>query len=140
MSLEQNFHKISVYFQLRHFAPRSDIRSKDYEPHVCGPNCLPEPRGNLKTYSPLSKPLLSCWERQIVKQKAIKSIMYKTPCGRRLRNMNEVFTYLKLTDCPLNVENFTFDVAVQVLVSYDVDKSLCGLHIDVSSSNWRNCF
>lgn len=81
----------------------------------------------------MSKPLLTCWERHIVKQKNNKSVMYKAPCGRRLRNMNEVFTYLKYTECPLNVENFDFDVSVQVLVTYDVDKSLCGLYIDVSS-------
>lgn len=44
--------------------------------------------------------------------------------------MHEVFVYLNKTKCNLNVDNFTFDFAIQVLAGYYVDKSLCPLYID----------
>lgn len=53
------------------------------------------------------------------------------PCGRRLRNINEVHRYLNDTKFyRLNVDNFDFDMTIQVLANYEVEKSLCGLFIE----------
>lgn len=115
--------------KFRHFTPRQDIAAKRYEKHNCSPLCLPS-QPSLSHHSPLSKPLLTCWERQIVRQKHNRWIQYKAPCGRRLRNMNEIRLYLIITKCILNVDNFDFDVSIQVLHAYDViDKNLCPLYI-----------
>lgn len=114
----------------RHFTPRKDIAAKRYEAHKCSPKCLIRPTTNLNNYSPLTKPLLTCWERQIVRQKANRWVLYKAPCGRRLRNMDEIRTYLIVTRCALNVDNFDFDTQIQVLSQYDVpDKDICPLYI-----------
>ncbi|CAO1326729.1 unnamed protein product [Diamesa serratosioi] len=115
---------------LRRFTPRKDITAKKYVPHTCGRQCYTGSKSMLSSYSPLTKPLLLCWERQILKHKNKKQIIYKAPCGRRLRNMNEVHIYLKCTKNKLNVDNFDFDPVITVLSFYDVDKSACGLYLE----------
>lgn len=115
--------------KFRHFTPRKDIAAKRYEKHSCSPTCLMG-QPSLLNHSPLSKPLLTCWERQIVRQKGNRWIQYKAPCGRRLRNMHEIRIYLIMTKCNLNVDNFDFDISIQVLYAYDViDKNICPLYI-----------
>ena len=115
--------------KFRHFTPRANIASKKYVAHDCSPACL-TPSPNLTNHSPLSKPLLTCWERLIVRQKNNRWVQYKAPCGRRLRNMYEIRIYLMVTRCALNVDNFDFDVNIQVLHAYDViDKNLCPLYM-----------
>lgn len=114
---------------LRKFTPRKDLTSKQYVAHTCG-QCFGGFKSNLSAYSPLTKPLLACWDRQIVKFRNKKQIIYKAPCGRRLRNMNEVHRYLKITKNRFNVDNFDFDPTITVLSFYDNDKKSCGLYID----------
>lgn len=120
----------SIVAKVRHFTPKAGICAKKYTKHECTKSCLPVMKNDLSAFSPLSKPLLSCWERQIVRQRNYRFIVYKAPCGRRLRDMNEVFRYLNTTKCMLNVENFDFDPSIQVLASYHVDKNTCPLYID----------
>lgn len=115
--------------RIRHFTPRRDIQAKKYVAHQCNPECNIKSNNNLSSYAPLSKPLLMCWERQIMRQKNNKFVIYKAPCGRRLRNMSEIHLYLTVTKSPLNIDNFDLDWNMQVLSSYDVDKNLCGLYI-----------
>lgn len=120
----------SVVAKVRHFTPKSGICAKKYMKHECSKSCLPVLKNDLSSFSPLSKPLLSHWERQIVRQRNYRFVVYKAPCGRRLRDMNEVFRYLNTTKCFLNVDNFDFDPSIQVLASYHVDKNTCPLFID----------
>ena len=49
--------------------------------------------------------------RQIAKQRPSykKVIFYRTPCARRLRNLNEVEEYLQTTDSQLTIDLFCFD-------------------------------
>lgn len=107
--------KVVYYTAKRHLPPRKFVD------HHCGRSCLYEVSHNLSTYSPLSKPLLSGWERQIGKSKGKKMVIYKAPCGRRLRNMSELHLYLRITDCPLNVENFDYDYLIHCLAEYVID-------------------
>lgn len=107
--------KVVYYTAKRHLPPRK------YTSHACSPSCLFEITHNLSTYSPLSKPLLSGWERQICKAKGKKSVVYKAPCGRRLRNMSELHRYLRMTNCSLNVENFDYDFMIHCLAEYVID-------------------
>lgn len=107
--------KVVYYTAKRHLPPRK------YTTHDCSPSCLFQITHNLSTYSPLSKPLLSGWERQICKSKGKKTVVYKAPCGRRLRNMGELHRYLRMTNCSLNVENFDYDFMIHCLAEYVID-------------------
>lgn len=94
----------------------------EYKMHQCNPQCMPKATHNLKAYSPLSKPLLSGWERQLNKTKTNrKSVSYRAPCGRRLRDMRELHKFLRKTKCTLNVDNFDFDPLVYCLAEYVID-------------------
>lgn len=110
--------KVVYYTAKRHLPPRK------FDAHICAPTCLYTVTYNLSSYSPLSKPLLSGWERQICKSKSKKMVIYRAPCGRRLRNMIELHRYLRLTNCSLNVENFDFDYSIHCLAEYVIEKCI----------------
>lgn len=114
--------------QVKHFTPKSTIRPKDYVQHECNPTCLPPLKNDLSTFGPLSKPLLAFWERQVVRQKSQRFIVYRAPCGRRLRNMLEIFNYLRMTKSFLNVDNFDLDYNVHVLALYRIEEKKCGYY------------
>lgn len=108
--------KVIYYTAKKHF----DV--KKYITHVCQPSCLIQITNNLNAYSPLSKPLLSGFDRQICRTKFNKkSVVYKAPCGRRIRNMLEMHKYLRLTNCKLNVDNFSFDPLIHCLAEYVIE-------------------
>lgn len=107
--------KVVYYTAKKHMPPRKFVR------HNCGVGCLYEVKHNLSSYSPLAKPLLSGWERKILRNKTKKSVVYRTPCGLNLRNMSELHLYLRTTKCSLNVDNFDFDVLVHCLAEYVID-------------------
>jgi [histone H3]-N6,N6-dimethyl-lysine9 N-methyltransferase len=121
----------------RFFATRKGIAAKRYVTHNCSPACILTKLPDLNAYNPLTKPLLSCWERQIAKasESEVGFVHYKAPCGRRIRKMSEIKHYLTITGCDfLEVDNFDFNEDIQVMLSYDVpDQSLCPLFIkDIS--------
>lgn len=103
-----------------YYTAKKHIDVKKYVNHECQPTCLVVVQHNLASYSPLSKPLLSGFERQICKTKYNKNkyVVYRAPCGRRLRDMHEMHKYLRITHCKLNVENFTFDPLIHCLAEY----------------------
>lgn len=107
-----------------YYTARKSFNLPKFQAHECGPSCLFRNSNNLKNYSPIAKPLLCGWERQIVKTKQKKMIMYKAPCGRRLRNIIELHRYLRITGCPLGVECFDFDVNLHCLAEYVVEKAI----------------
>ncbi|XP_053694529.1 histone-lysine N-methyltransferase eggless [Sabethes cyaneus] len=111
--------KIVYYTAKKHLPPLK------YKPHECNPNCLFKITHNLKSYSPLAKPLLSGWERQLCKMKYKKVyVVYRAPCGRRLRNMYELHKYLRMTKATLNVENYDFDPVVHCLAEYVIENHI----------------
>lgn len=106
--------KIVYYTAKKHMPPLQ------YQPHRCSSQCLFPITYNLKSYNPLAKPLLTGWERQILKSKPKKIVCYRAPCGLRLRSMNELHKYLRITGCQLNVDNFDFDFNVHCLAEFHV--------------------
>lgn len=77
--------KVVYYTAKRHIEPKKFVN------HTCEPGCLFQITHNLKPYSPLSTPLLSGFERQICRTKFNKKcVVYRAPCGRRLRDIKEV--------------------------------------------------
>ncbi|CAG4967281.1 unnamed protein product [Colias eurytheme] len=79
---------------------------------------------DLCTYNPLAKPLLSGWERQIVRWKGNKSVMYRAPCGRRVRNMRELHKYLRAVGSDMGVDLFDFNPNTHCLAEFVINKCL----------------
>lgn len=105
-----------------YYTAKKHIDVKKYIHHECAPSCLISVSHNLSTYSPLSKALLSGFERQICKTRFNKKfVVYRAPCGRRLRDMYEMHKYLRITNSKLNVDNFTFDPLIHCLAEYVID-------------------
>lgn len=115
--LEDDSHpkgRVIYYTAKKHMPPLK------FKPHKCSSRCLFPITYNLKTYNPLAKPLLTGWERQILKSKPKKVVCYRAPCGIRLRSMTELHRYLRITGCLLNVDNFDFDFNVHCLAEFNV--------------------
>lgn len=125
----QNMNNSTIYVdedkpkgKVVYYTAKKQMQAKKYMHHECGSSCIPIMSHNLTSYSPLSKPLLSGWERQICKTKHNKKfVVYRGPCGKRLRDMKELHKYIRMTFCRLNVDNFDFDPLVHCLAEYVID-------------------
>ncbi|XP_058056855.1 histone-lysine N-methyltransferase eggless [Anopheles bellator] len=101
---------------------------KQYTPHTCNRSCLYETTYDLRVYSFLGHPLLCGWERQLCTIRNKKSVVvYRAPCGRRLRSMDEVHRYLRRTKAALNVDNFDFDPEIRVLAEYRIKQMVVNI-------------
>lgn len=107
-----------------YYTARKNLPPRNYVPHLCNPACPFNITHNLTFYSPLAKPLLSGWERQVFRQKSKKFIVYRGPCGKRMRNIEELHRYLRVTDNDLNVDNFDFSPETNCLAEYVLEKCL----------------
>ncbi|XP_077285961.1 SET domain bifurcated histone lysine methyltransferase eggless [Arctopsyche grandis] len=104
-----------------YYSPKVWVHPEKITSHECGPQCLNSkiiPLSNLRSYNPLTRPLLSAWERLIIKSKYKRIIMYRAPCGRRLRNIQEVHKYLLITGSDMSVDLFDFDFRVHCLAEF----------------------
>jgi histone-lysine N-methyltransferase SETDB1 len=110
---------------LQYFTPRDQvITQRLYRPHNCSPSCKDYVRhnlGKLRGHNPLSKPLLCGWARITQKVKGRKEIVYKAPCSRILRNMQEVHRYLRMTKSEMTVDLFDFNHMVRCLAEFNVE-------------------
>lgn len=92
-----------------------------FKPHKCSPKCVTsnKPDEHLGM-NPLSIPCILGWERQVMKQskKSKRRVYYVAPCGRRLRDIDEVVHYLRLTDSHLTIDQFCFDSCVNVFCEF----------------------
>ncbi|XP_075806033.1 histone-lysine N-methyltransferase SETDB2 isoform X1 [Microtus pennsylvanicus] len=92
--------------------------SVSFQSHICSSACLMETPLSLKGENPLQRPIRCHFQRRHAKTNSHSSALhvnYKTPCGRSLRNMEEVFHYLIETECTfLFTDNFSFNTYVQL--------------------------
>ncbi|KAL0278162.1 UNVERIFIED_CONTAM: hypothetical protein PYX00_000063 [Menopon gallinae] len=114
----------------------SRIPGKKFVPHQCGPPCTDWTKfseADCKGINPLALPILFGFERQTVKVKGKRNIMYRSPCGRRLRNMVEVHRYLRTTKTIMGLDLFDFDFSVHVLDEFHLESGMyCTLLKDIS--------
>ncbi|KPI96426.1 Histone-lysine N-methyltransferase eggless [Papilio xuthus] len=111
----------NILSRVVHYKPKNAVRPLHMVPHECGPQCRRSdvlPLKDLRTYNPLTKPLLSGWERQLIRYKTNKIVMYRAPCGRRLRDMPELHRYLRLIDSDMAVDLFDFSPATHCLAEF----------------------
>ncbi|KAF9417064.1 hypothetical protein HW555_005762, partial [Spodoptera exigua] len=119
----------AVTSRVVYYTPKNAVKPYKMVPHKCSPKCKRSDVLTLKelrTYNPLAKPLLSGWERQIVRFKGHKEVMYRAPCGRRLRSLSELHRYLRATDSDLPVDLFDFQPATHCLAEFVLNKCLVG--------------
>ncbi|XP_078334332.1 histone-lysine N-methyltransferase SETDB1-B-like isoform X2 [Crassostrea virginica] len=110
--------------------PVNDQVRKIFTEHLCGPNCLLEDDPvKYKGTNPLLIPLLCGWERHVCKIKPAykRSVLYRAPCARRLRNMYEVEHFLALADSNLTIDLFCFDPQLHVHKEFVPVKTFCDI-------------
>ena len=66
------------------------------------------------------------WSREVTKRtpKGQRNVVYRGPCGRRMRNFDEVHRYLRLTRCELSVDLFCFENFVHCFAEFQPDDVL----------------
>lgn len=109
--------------------PRKFVR------HRCGVGCLFTVKHNISLYGPLAQPLLSGWDRNVLSK---KTVVYRAPCGRNLKNMTELHQYLRDTDCSWNVDNFNFNYSIHCLAEYVVDACFVKMQVSKHFNNGVN--
>lgn len=107
-----------------YYTARQNIKLEKFKQHDCNPSCLFKIQHNLRLYSPIAKPLLTGWERQIAKVRNKRNVIYRAPCGRRLRNIVELHRYLRKTKCTHSIDCFDYDVNLHCLAEYVVEKAI----------------
>ena len=102
--------------------------------HKCGPQCIaqfPFVENNFQSIkinfcstfpisncslpfslevNPLAIPMMCGWSREKTKHhpRGRQIVVYKSPCGQRLKNIKELHRYLLTTGCELGVDLFCF--------------------------------
>ncbi|KAI5090124.1 histone-lysine N-methyltransferase SETDB2, partial [Silurus meridionalis] len=104
-------------------APVSPVQFS-YQQHECCPDCmshLPSHSDHFLGHNPLRVPLLCRFQRHCAKPLAFSAqeeldtdVLYKAPCGRGLRCMDEVYQFLRQTKSfgVLQQTNFSFNPQV----------------------------
>ncbi|KAH1187333.1 hypothetical protein KIL84_020082, partial [Mauremys mutica] len=90
-----------------------------YQNHDCSNVCLANrPLNSYKGENPLKIPILCHFQRRHAKADSLSKsldVNYKAPCGRSLRNFQDVQSYLSETECNfLFVDHFSFNTYVQL--------------------------
>ncbi|XP_015998604.1 histone-lysine N-methyltransferase SETDB2 isoform X5 [Rousettus aegyptiacus] len=120
----------------------TDFREKEsslnlsYQSHDCSDACLMKMPLTIKGENPLQLPIKCHFQRRHAKTNSRSSalhVSYKTPCGRSLRNMEEVFRYLLETECNfLFTDNFSFNTYVQLTRNYPKQEEIVS-EVDISN-------
>ncbi|XP_033752010.1 histone-lysine N-methyltransferase SETDB1-B-like [Pecten maximus] len=112
--------------------PFKDRVRKKFRTHHCSKDCLKDCDDDPSKYkggNPLLIPLLCGWERHVCKMKPNhkRVVMYRTPCARRLRSIEDVFTFLMLCDSHLTIDMFCFDPILHVHTEFVPVKTFCDI-------------
>ena len=96
------------------------MQGQEFVAHDCGPDCEFQYQYVAARHSgsnPLRIPLHLGWRRKYVvfNDKEEAAIIYTAPCGRSLRNMEEVQAFLKLVKSKLEIDFFAFDPWLDVM-------------------------
>ncbi|TRY76583.1 hypothetical protein TCAL_09221 [Tigriopus californicus] len=118
----------------------SDLQTpKEFTSHDCSPSCLGEngqyqyDEKKHKNNNPFLIPILLGWRRLLTKHRnhGRRTIFYLAPCGRRIRTLEEILKYLRITGSLLEIDLFTFDWWVHIYNEFKPERELCSIK-DVS--------
>ena len=112
-----------------------EVRSatpQTFSRHQCSPKCVSDPKYQYvetahRGTNLLLIPIFLGWERQLSKFKAggRRKVLYKAPCGRRLRTLEEVHRYLRVTESSLEIDFFNYDWWLHVFNEFKPARELC---------------
>uniref|UniRef100_H0WRV2 Histone-lysine N-methyltransferase SETDB2 n=1 Tax=Otolemur garnettii TaxID=30611 RepID=H0WRV2_OTOGA len=118
------------------FRGKESSLNLSYQSHACSGACLIKMPPTSKGENPLQLPMKCHFQRRHAKTNSHSSalhVSYKAPCGRSLRNVEEVFRYLLETECNfLFTDNFSFNTYVQLTRNYAKQEEIVS---DVDISN-----
>ncbi|NP_001376426.1 histone-lysine N-methyltransferase SETDB2 isoform X1 [Equus przewalskii] len=122
--------------RVANFRKKESSSNLSYQSHDCSGACLKKMPLTFKGENPLQLPIKCHFQRRHAKTNSHSSalhVSYKTPCGRSLRNVEEVFRYLLETECNfLFTDNFSFNTYVQLTRNYPKQEEIVS---DVDISN-----
>ncbi|XP_071990651.1 histone-lysine N-methyltransferase SETDB2 isoform X3 [Engystomops pustulosus] len=95
------------------------VTSVVYEDHRCGQMCLSDVNRHFsRKQNPLKFPIICHFQRRHAKPSLISrhlDVIYKAPCGKNLRDYDDVCSYLFKTKCRfLFLDHFSFDTYLQL--------------------------
>jgi len=101
-----------------------------FKPHNCSPLCTskyPYIECEHKLLNTFLIPIALGWQRQLSKHKqgGRRRVSYIGPCGRRLRSMEEVHRYLRMTKTELEIDFFNFDWWLHVFNEFKPAREFC---------------
>ncbi|GAB1599904.1 histone-lysine N-methyltransferase SETDB1-like isoform X1 [Argonauta hians] len=103
-------------------------------PHECSPECVKDCndkdfRTKFRGRNLLLVPTLVGWERQVTKVRPSgkRIVIYRGPCARRMRNLEEIDKYLLATNCNLSIDLFTFDPNLHTHTEFVPIKTFCDI-------------
>ncbi|XP_065224566.1 histone-lysine N-methyltransferase eggless isoform X2 [Planococcus citri] len=106
----------------------SRIEPRTFKPHQCGLSCIDWTNFSLdkiKGIGPLAIPSQFGFRRmKMFFGGTKKNIVYRAPCGRQLRNMQEMHLYLRITKSQMTVDYFDFDFWVDCQAEFVITKCL----------------
>jgi len=100
----------------------------------------------LKDQNPYTIPIILGWQRQISlfdsqeeanTNNMTQVIFYVAPCGRRLRNLEEVDHFLEVTKCLLTIDYFVFDVNFELYCHHYYQDSINCYYYEADISKGR---
>ncbi|CAH1786455.1 unnamed protein product, partial [Owenia fusiformis] len=111
--------------------PQLNANRKLYRHHRCSKGCSKNQQDPVKFRgnNPLIIPMMCSWERQLGKMQKVgrRQVFYRAPCGRRIRSMEELDYYLRVTDCLLTVDMFCFDPYLHTHSEFVPLKTFCDI-------------
>ncbi|XP_078214682.1 histone-lysine N-methyltransferase SETDB2 isoform X8 [Callithrix jacchus] len=132
----ENKEIISLEDKVVDFREKDSFLNLSYQSHDCSGACLMKMPLTLKKENPLQLPIKCHFQRRHAKTNSHSSalhVSYKTPCGRSLRNVEEVFRYLLETECNfLFTDNFSFNTYVQLARNYPKQEEVVS-NVDISN-------
>uniref|UniRef100_A0A2K6SZW8 Histone-lysine N-methyltransferase SETDB2 n=1 Tax=Saimiri boliviensis boliviensis TaxID=39432 RepID=A0A2K6SZW8_SAIBB len=132
----ENKEIISLEHKVVDFREKDSSLNLSYQSHDCSGACLMKMPLTLKGENPLQLPIKCHFQRRHAKTNSHSSalhVSYKTPCGRSLRNVEEVFRYLLETECNfLFTDNFSFNTYVQLARNYPKQEEVVS-NVDISN-------
>lgn len=74
--------------------------------------------------------------RETARYKSKRSVFYRGPCGRRLRNIVEMHYYLQLTNSLMQIDYFDFEYRVRALHEFHLEPFMYCTYLKVSFLNF----
>lgn len=94
------------------------IRPPVYKQHDCNPTCNNDVDvASFRGYNPFAIPLFAGWSRLLYESTLPsngKAVVYVAPCGRSIRNIEEIERFILSTGCQLTVVLFTLDPEIEL--------------------------